>query len=402
MQFLKRTAAAFVAASFLFLAIGSLASAEAGTAAKAVAVHNYTAVWWKAPAGSEAGWGINFAHQGDIIFATWFTYDADGKPQWFIAAAATRPATTSTPARCRRVTGPPFDTEPFTRRRIVETTVGTTTRHLRRRRRSAHASPTRSTASRRPRRSCRQEFAAPVPTCVWGAQPDLARATNYQDLWWARRRARESGWGINFTHQGNIIFATWFTYDADGKPWWLIALADRTAPQGLRRAGVDGDGSCRSTPSRSIRRRSSRPSSATRRSPSPTATTPRSTTRSTACSRPSRSTRQVFAGAARSARCPTRARPTSRASSTSPTRRNAGTIGDEQFAIELQALLATIDGADGALQRLEAYLEAQVVGHPINFPIPAAAKAGAANKALTTAQFDAISIRPPTSCSRRR
>ena len=24
---------------------------------------------------AESGWGINFAHQGDVVFATWFTYD---------------------------------------------------------------------------------------------------------------------------------------------------------------------------------------------------------------------------------------------------------------------------------------------------------------------------------------
>jgi hypothetical protein len=34
---------------------------------------NYQGLWWKSPAGSESGWGINFAHQGDVIFATWFT-----------------------------------------------------------------------------------------------------------------------------------------------------------------------------------------------------------------------------------------------------------------------------------------------------------------------------------------
>lgn len=34
-----------------------------------------------APAGAESGWGVNFTHQGDTIFATWFTYD-DGTPLW--------------------------------------------------------------------------------------------------------------------------------------------------------------------------------------------------------------------------------------------------------------------------------------------------------------------------------
>jgi hypothetical protein len=35
-----------------------------------------------------------------------------------------------------------------------------------------------------------------------------------------RAQSTEAGWGINFTHQG-IIFASWFTYDAEGKPWWV-------------------------------------------------------------------------------------------------------------------------------------------------------------------------------------
>ena len=43
--------------------------------------------------------------------------------------------------------------------------------------------------------------------------------SNYQDLWW---NPNESGWGINLTHQSDIIFGTLFTYDAAGKGMWLI------------------------------------------------------------------------------------------------------------------------------------------------------------------------------------
>ena len=68
-----------------------------------------------------------------------------------------------------------------------------------------------------------------LPTCVFGAQPDLALATNYQDLWYAAPAESEAGWGVNFTHQGDIIFATWFTYDADRNPLWLSATVDKTA-----------------------------------------------------------------------------------------------------------------------------------------------------------------------------
>ena len=43
---------------------------------------NYQGLWWNA---SESGWGINFAHHGLIIFATWFTFDGNGAPTWFVA-----------------------------------------------------------------------------------------------------------------------------------------------------------------------------------------------------------------------------------------------------------------------------------------------------------------------------
>jgi hypothetical protein len=68
----------------------------------------------------------------------------------------------------------------------------------------------------------RQVF-GPLPTCTFGGQPNLALATNYQDLWYAAPAASESGWGVNLTHQGDTIFATWFTYDVDGTPMWLSA-----------------------------------------------------------------------------------------------------------------------------------------------------------------------------------
>ncbi|HEX7327114.1 MAG TPA: S8 family peptidase, partial [Casimicrobiaceae bacterium] len=44
---------------------------------------------------------------------------------------------------------------------------------------------------------------------------------NYQGLWWASPATSESGWGLNVAHQGNLIFATWFTYDTSGKALWL-------------------------------------------------------------------------------------------------------------------------------------------------------------------------------------
>ncbi len=32
---------------------------------------------------------------------------------------------------------------------------------------------------------------------------------NYSDLWWNQN---ESGWGMMLNHQGDVIFAPWYTY----------------------------------------------------------------------------------------------------------------------------------------------------------------------------------------------
>ena len=187
---------------------------------------NYQGLWYKAPAESESGWGINFAHQGDVIFATWFTYDAAGKA-WWLTMTANKTADGVYSGQLFRTSGTPFGAfvPPAT-----ATAVGTGT--------LTFSSATTGTFSytvsdgantaTQTKAIVLQTF-GPAPTCVWGAQPDLRLATNYQDLWWATAGA-ESGWGINFTHQGTTIFATWFTYDANHNPLWLSAKLPQTAP----------------------------------------------------------------------------------------------------------------------------------------------------------------------------
>ena len=65
-----------------------------------------------------------------------------------------------------------------------------------------------------------------------------ASAFNVQGLWWATG-GTESGWGINFAHQGDQVFATWYTYDMAGKAWWLSMLANRTGrEQRLQRSDL--------------------------------------------------------------------------------------------------------------------------------------------------------------------
>jgi hypothetical protein len=204
----------------------NLATNFAGVSASVTAaVVNYEGLWWNAPAGSESGWGINFAHQGDIIFASWFTYDLTGKGWWLVMTAPkTAPNTYS--GALYQTTGPAFNAVPFNPMQVTATQVGTGTLSFSDANNGTFAYTVNGISQTK--NITRQVF-GPLPTCTFGAG-NLAAATNYQDLWWAAPAGSESGWGVNFTHQGDTIFATWFTYDLDRTPMWLVVTAQKTAP----------------------------------------------------------------------------------------------------------------------------------------------------------------------------
>ena len=185
---------------------------------------NYEGLWWNAPAGSESGWGINFAHQGDVIFATWFTYDLNGKA-WWLTMSAFKTAEGIYAGTLLETHGPGFNAVPFRPTGVTSNAVGSGTLTFSDGNTGTFDYTVNGISQTKP--ITRQVFAA-LPTCTFGAQADLTHATNYQDLWWAAPAGVESGWGVNFTHQSDTIFATWFTYDFDGTPLWLSVTAPKT------------------------------------------------------------------------------------------------------------------------------------------------------------------------------
>ena len=203
-------------------------SALVGTAA--IDDVNYGGLWWRAPGGSEDGWGINFAHQGDVIFATWFTYDDTGSALWMVMTAYKSAEGVYT-GTLYRTAGPPFSATPFNPAAVARVPVGTGTLAFGDANDGTFNYTVNGITQSKP--ITRQVF-GPLPTCTFGAQQNLALATNYQDLWW---NPAESGWGLNLTQQGNTIFAAWFTYDEDGTPLWLTATAN-PALQARRYAGT--------------------------------------------------------------------------------------------------------------------------------------------------------------------
>jgi len=189
---------------------------------------NYQGLWFKP---DESGWGINLAHQGDLIFASWFTYDLAGKGTWLVMSAAkTAPGTYT--GTLIQGTGPAFDAVPFP---PLGTPGGATVSGLTGPATLAFSDANNGTFTytvngiMQTKAITRQLF-GPQPVCTFGAQANLALATNYTDLWWAVPAGFESGWGINLTHQGDLIFATWFTFARDHTPMWLVGTASKTAP----------------------------------------------------------------------------------------------------------------------------------------------------------------------------
>jgi serine protease len=178
-------------------------------------------LWWNAPAGSESGWGLNVVQQGDVIFATWFTYDAAGRA-WWLSMTGTRVGPTAWSGALYQSRGPAYDAARFDASAVTLAPVGSATLAL-----SDASSGTFGytvNGVSQVKAVTRQVF-GPLPACTFGAQPDLAQAANYQDLWWAAPPGAESGWGLNVIQQGSTIFATWFTYDHDGSPLWLSLSA---------------------------------------------------------------------------------------------------------------------------------------------------------------------------------
>jgi hypothetical protein len=199
--------------------------AAAAAAAASATEANYQGLWWNSPGESESGWGINLAHQGSVIFATWFTYDTAGDG-WWLSMTANKTAEGTYTGILIETAGPAFNAVPFDPAKVSRTPVGTGTLLFRDVDTGTFSYTVKGVAQTK---FITREAFGLLPTCTYGARPDFAAATNYQDLWWAAG-GTESGWGINLTHQGDSIFATWFIYDVDGTPLWLSVTAAKKAP----------------------------------------------------------------------------------------------------------------------------------------------------------------------------
>jgi len=195
---------------------------RAGVPGSSPAPANYQGLWWKS---DEPYWGVNLAHQGDQVFATWYTYDTSGNAYWLsMLAGRTTPTGNAYKGDVYVDVGPPFNNflGSGTPTKVGDGTVtfsdadnGTF---------AYQVTAGGATNVQQTKPITRFTLGGAQPVCTYAGAPNLAAATNYQDLWWV---PTESGWGVNFAHQGNLMFATWYTYGTNTAPLWLSALMTR-------------------------------------------------------------------------------------------------------------------------------------------------------------------------------
>ena len=169
-----------------------------------------TGIWWNA---SESGWGVHITQRGSNKFAAWYTYDAAGKPKWYVSTCAGAGGTAGT---CRgalyEVTGPNFFGGAFNPSLVN----------------SANAGNLQMTFSNAGSGSMTYTGVAGQTRAVALTRQPLASgitppAVDYTDLWW---NPRESGWGMAMTQQYGVAFLAWYVYDANGKPTWLVSTCN--------------------------------------------------------------------------------------------------------------------------------------------------------------------------------
>jgi hypothetical protein len=177
--------------------------------------YDYQGLWWNSPAGSESGWGLDIAQQGDLWFAAWFTYDQNGDPTWFVMPRGERTSGEAFAGTLYQTTGPDFNAA-FDASRVTASAVGTLSLRF--------SDPNSGTmeavvnGTRVAKAITRQIFASPVPVC----KPyPIVSNSNATDIWWSAPAGSESGWGLFLTQQGENVFSVWFTY-ANGKPVWFV------------------------------------------------------------------------------------------------------------------------------------------------------------------------------------
>ena len=90
--------------------------------------YDFTDLWWNP---GESGWGLNLIqHANGIIFAIWYTYDANGKMTWYHVPSGTWSDSMTYTGTLYAVAGPAFNASSFNASQVKRTAVGQATLHF--------------------------------------------------------------------------------------------------------------------------------------------------------------------------------------------------------------------------------------------------------------------------------
>jgi hypothetical protein len=181
---------------------------------------------WLDPA--EPGWGLSLVHQGTVVFGNWFTYASDGTATWLMVGNAPQVGPGRFTGALYRTRGPAFNAVPFAPIGLGDyTQAGTMTLSFSDGDNGTVTYTLDGVTQSKP--IVRHVFGTSGATCALA--DSSGDVVNFTDLWVANPQGSETGWGLHLVHQDNVLFATWFTYRADGKGQWLVmSRLEETAP----------------------------------------------------------------------------------------------------------------------------------------------------------------------------
>ncbi len=207
---------AFDSRASSFLA-GSGGSASVFTRSNPQAVGKRSETWWVP---SESGWGLTVFDQGNLLAPTWYTYDSDGEPTWFLVSGAFPQGGGRYTGTVLRLTGTPYDridgpaAASFTEAGSMSLDYLGEDRLL-----FGYAVDGFSQSKSLQRFA----FGARGFVCSTSPDGDRSRAHNYTDLW----TGIEGGWGVGFLHLDDLLVAVWYTYDLDGEAVFFVISSNR-------------------------------------------------------------------------------------------------------------------------------------------------------------------------------
>lgn len=177
------------------------------TSSPAAGPLDYSDLWWGGTA--ESGWGITIAQKGLQQFNAFYVYDASGKPVWYVMSGGSWNADyTRLTGEVYQPSGSPFG-DYDARRLQIGAAVGTATIIFN----SVNDAVFDYTLNGVTGKKFISRFKF--------GRADATPKISVKDVWWAG--AGENGWGISIAQQERSLFATWYTYDADGKTTWFVS-----------------------------------------------------------------------------------------------------------------------------------------------------------------------------------